>query len=123
MSGKISNFFIEFTLVFSIILTIVGLILFLIGITSVMEINIFNLSSDILSWNIYFLLIGFFVLIGGIYYLFSYFNNRKFLLEELATNKRSELLKMHSELKLKAKKLPSKYRNMLKEKEKEFKIK
>jgi hypothetical protein len=44
-------------------------------------------------------------------------------LEELATNKRSELLKMHSELKLTAKKLPSKYRNMLKEKEKEFKIK
>ena len=123
MAGKISNFFIEFTLVFSIILTIVGLILFLIGITTVMDINIFNLSADILNWNIYFLLIGFFVLIAGVYYLFSFFNNRKFLLEELATNKRSELLKMHSELKLKAKKLPSKYRNMLKEKEKEFKIK
>ena len=45
------------------------------------------------------------------------------MLDEIATNKRSELLKMHSELKITAKKLPSKYRNMLKEKEKEFKIK
>jgi len=123
MAGKISNFFIEFTLPFSIILTIVGLILFLIGVTSVMEINILNLSADVLNWNIYFLIIGFFVLIGGVYYLFSYYKNRKFMLDEIATNKRSELLKMHSELKITAKKLPSKYRNMLKEKEKEFKIK
>ena len=123
MAGKISNFFIEFTLPFSIILTIVGLILFLIGLTSVMDINIFNLSADILIWNIYFLLFGFFVLIGGVYYLFSYYKNRKFMLDEIATNKRSELLKMHSELKITAKKLPSKYRDMLKEKEKEFKIK
>jgi hypothetical protein len=44
-------------------------------------------------------------------------------LDELATNKRSELLKMHSELKQTAKKLPSKYKKMLKEKEEEFKIK
>ena len=72
MAGKISNFFIEFTLPFSIILTIVGLILFLIGVTSVMEINILNLSADVLNWNIYFLIIGFFVLIGGVYYPVSY---------------------------------------------------
>jgi hypothetical protein len=123
MAGKITGFFIEFTLVFSLILTILGLILFIIGITSVMEMNILNLSPDILNWNIYFLIIGFFVLIAGIYYLFTFYKNRNFILEELATNKRSELIKKHTELKQTAKRLPSKYKRMLKEKEEEFKIK
>ena len=123
MAGKITGFFIEFTLIFSLILTILGLIMFIIGITSVMDMNILNLSADILNWNIYFLLIGFFVLIAGIYYLFTYYKNRNFMLEELTTNKRSELLKKHTELKQTAKRMPSKYKKMLKEKEEEFKIK
>jgi hypothetical protein len=123
MAGKITGFFIEFTLVFSLILTIIGVILFIIGITSVLDMNILNLSADVLNWNIYFLIIGFFVLIAGIYYLFTYYKNRNFMLEELATNKRSELLKKHTELKQTAKRMPSKYMKLLKEKEEEFKIK
>ena len=123
MAGKISGFFREFTLFFSIILTVIGLILFIIGITAIMEINFLNLSQDVLNWSLYILIIGFFVLIAGIWYLYSFFKNKKFILDELATNKRSELIKKHSELKLTVKKLPSKYQKMLKEKEEEFKIK
>ena len=44
-------------------------------------------------------------------------------LEELRTNKRSEIIKMHAELKSVVKHLPSKYRKMLKDKEKELSIK
>ncbi len=123
MAGKISGFFREFTLFFSIILTIVGLFLFIIGLTSIMHIYIFDFIRDIESWGLYILIIGFFVLIAGIWYLYSFFKNRKFILDELATNKRSELIKKHSELKLTAKKMPLKYQKMLKEKEEEFKIK
>jgi len=123
MAGKISGFFREFTLFFSIILTVIGLILFIIGITAIMEINFLNLSQDVLNWSLYILILGFFVLIAGIWYLYSFFKNKKFILDELATNKRSELIKKHSELKLTVKKLPSKYQKMLKEKEEEFKIK
>lgn len=123
MAGKISGFFREFTLFFSIILTIVGLFLFIIGLTSIMQIYILDFIRDIESWGLYILIIGFFVLIAGIWYLYSFFKNRKFILDELATNKRSELIKKHSELKLTAKKMPSKYQKMLKEKEEEFKIK
>jgi hypothetical protein len=88
-----------------------------------MQAYIFEFIRDIENWGVYLLLIGFFVLIAGIWYVYSYFKNRKFILDEIATNKRSELIKMHSELKLTAKKLPSKYQKMLREKEKEFKIK
>ena len=122
MAGKISGFFREFSLFFSIVLTIIGLLLFIIGITANMDINLLNLSEDILNWSLYILILGFFVLIAGIWYLYSFFHNRKFIIEELATNKRSELIKKHSELKQTAKKLPSKYQKMLREKEKEYKI-
>jgi hypothetical protein len=123
MSGKISGFLRELKLSLSIFLTIVGFFIFLIGITDIFEINIFNLSEDILSWSIYFLIIGFIILITGVYYLYTYLKNRKFILDELDTNKRSELIKKHSELKKAVKHMPSKYKKMLEEKEEEFKIK
>jgi hypothetical protein len=44
------------------------------------------------------------------------------VLEELNTNKRSEFLKKHVEIKQKIKNLPSKYQKMLKEKEEELQI-
>ncbi len=123
MAGRISGFFREFTLFFSIVLTIVGLFIFIIGITAIMEINLLNLSQDVLNWTLYILILGFIVLIAGVWYLYSFFKNRKFILEEFATNKRSEFIKKHYELKNTAKKMPRKYQKMLKEKEEEFKIK
>ena len=54
--------------------------------------------------------------------LFQFFLNKlkKFLLEELKTNKRSEIQKKHSDLKDAARHLPFKYKKMLADKEKEI---
>jgi hypothetical protein len=126
MAGKITGFFREFVLIFSIILIIVGVFILLIGITGVVEgnpMNFLNLSNDVLNWGLYFLILGFILLGTGIWYIYSFNKNRKFLLDELKTNKRSELLKMHTELKNVVKHLPSKYRKMLKDKEQELSIK
>ena len=86
--------------------------------------NVFGFSDDLLAWSPYILVVGFIIFTWfGVYYLYSYLMNRKFVLEELKTNKRSEFLKKHVEVKLKVKHLPSKYQKMLKEKEEELKIK
>ncbi len=125
MAGKITGFFREFVLLFSAILIILGVFILLIGITGVLEdnpMNFLNLTTEILKWGFYFLIIGFIVLGTGLWYLYSFFKNRKFLLDELKTNKRSELLKRHTELKNTVKHLPSKYRKMLKDKEEELSI-
>lgn len=125
MSGKITNFFREFKLFFSIIAIIVGFMIFLIGLSGTLIEslkNIFGFFNDYWEWSIYLLILGFIVLAAGIWYLYSFLKDRKFILEELETNKRSELLKKHSELKTAVKHMPSKYRKMLKEKEDELKI-
>ena len=82
----------------------------------------FNFSEDILNWWLYFLIIGFIIFATGVWYLYSYLKNRKFILEELETNKRSELIKRHTELKNTVRHMPSKYQKMLKAKEEELKI-
>ena len=127
MTGRISNFLREYVLIFSIILTIIGIILLFIGVTGIwfqdIPENIMNFSDDILSWSLYILIIGFVVFITGVYYLYSFLKNRKFLLDEIKTNKRSELIKKHAELKNTTRHLPSKYQKMLKDKEEEFNIK
>jgi len=124
MAGKISNFLREYVLIFSIIFTIVGLIVFFMGViwTWFKDVNI-DFINNLGEWNTYLLFIGFIILITGVWYLYSYFKNKKFIMEELETNKRSEFLKKHAELKLVVKKMPKKYRKMLKDKEKELKIK
>lgn len=126
MAGRITEFFREYVLIFSIILIILGLFVLLIGITGILEdhpMNFLNLTNEILAWSFYFLVLGFIILGTGLWYLYSFFKNRKFLLQELKTNKRSELIKMHAELKNVVKHLPSKYRKMLKAKEQELSIK
>jgi len=126
MAGKITGFFREFVLVFSVILTILGFFILIIGITGFLEyhpFNFLNLSDEIFEWSLYILIIAFILLATGLWYLYSYLKNRKFVLDELRTNKRSELIKKHAELKNKAKHLPSKYQKMLKEKEQELSIK
>ena len=127
MAGKITNFLREFKLVFSIILTILGIIILFIGISGTwykdVPKNMLGLSDDILDWSFYLLILGFIVFAIGIWYLYCYLKDRKFILDEIKTNKRSELLKKHVELKNVVKHMPSKYKKMLKEKEKELGIK
>ena len=127
MAGKISNFLREYKLGFSIILTIVGLIVLLIGATGIWlqdtYNNLFSFLTDYIDWSTYFLILGFIVFGFGIWYLYSYFKDRKFILEEMETNKRSELIKRHAELRIAVKHMPSKYKKMLKDKENELKIK
>ena len=125
MAGKITGFFREFVLIFSAFLIIIGFFILLIGITGVLEdnpMNFLNLTTEILKWGFYFLIICFIIFGTGLWYLYSYFKNRKFLLDELRTNKRSELLKKHTELKNIVKHLPKKYQKLLKDKEEELSI-
>ncbi len=127
MAGKITNFFRETQLIFSLILTVFGFIIFFLGVTGIwfpdIPKNLLNLSDEFLKWNVYLLIIGFIVFIAGVWYLYSYIKNRKFILEEIKTNKRSELLKKHTELHNTVKHMPSKFQKMLEIKEEELKIK
>jgi hypothetical protein len=126
MAGKITGFFREFVLFFSIILTIIGICILYVGVVGILEdntMNFLNFSQELLKWGLYFLIIGFILLITGLWYLYSYLKNRKFILDELKTNKRSELMKKHNEMKNVVKHLPSKYKKMLKAKERELGIK
>ena len=121
------GFFREYVFILSITLTILGCIVLFIGISGIwfQDIlkNSLNFTDEAIAWSLYILIIGFIMFGIGIYYLYNYFNNRKFVMQELKTNKRSEFLKKHVEVKQKVKHLPSKYHKMLKEKEKDLQIK
>lgn len=132
MSGRVYNFFKEYVLFFSLLLTILGLFTFVMGILWVWQgentrnigLGFYtNMIADLNGWNVYLLFIGFIILIVGVWYLYSYLKNRKFILEEIKTNKRSEFLKKHVELKNVAKHMPKKYQKMIEDKEEELKIK
>lgn len=131
---KIVSFLRESVLIFSIILTIIGAFTFIMGIvwfflkddvmSGELSLGFFtDLLNKVGEWNFYLLFVGFILLITGVWYLFSYFKNKKFVLKELETKKRSELLKKHAELKNTVKHMPTKYQKMVKDKEKELKIK
>ncbi len=124
MSGKLTGFVREYILAFSIVTLILGIILFLLSFIHYF-LNDFqpDFIKNLEEWNFYLIIIGFIFLAAGIYYLYTYLKNKKFILKEIDTNKRSELIKMHPELKSKVKRMPSKYKEMLKEKEKELNIK
>jgi uncharacterized protein involved in cysteine biosynthesis len=127
MSGKITGFLRECVFVLSIIFTILGCIVLFLGVTGMWFKGILNNILGFLrepqDWSLYLLIIGFIVFGIGVYYLYSYLKTRKFVVEELETNKRSEFLKKHVEVKQKVKHLPSKYQKMLTEKEEELRIK
>lgn len=114
----------EYVFVLSIIVLIVGLFFFLVGTLFYaapdLEIGVFK-GFD--QWNAYILVFGLIVLFIGVYYLYSYLKKRKFVVDELKTNKRSELQKKHNELMGTVKHLPSKYKKMLEEKDAELGIK
>ena len=128
MAGKITNFFRETQFIFSIILTIIGFFVLFLGVTGMWYDEITQAllripaGHEFFKWSLYLLIIGFIVFVAGIWYLYNFLKNRKFILEEIKTNKRSELLKKHAELKSTVKHMPSKYRRLLKDKEEELKI-
>lgn len=128
MSGKITNFLREYVFIISTILLIVGLILFFMGVIWFFAKDLpLGFYTDIINnlgdWNFYILILGFIALATGVIYLYRFFVNKKFLMEEIKTNKRSEFLKKHNELKNKIRHMPSKYRKILRDKEEELKIK
>ena len=129
MSGKITNFLRELVAPLSILLIIGGTILMFIGIVWIL---VRSLAEEISSplhfimtlgeWNWYVLVAGLIIFGFGLYYFYSFMTKRHFVLKELKTNKRSELLKKHSELKATVKRLPKKYQKMLMDKEDELHI-
>lgn len=129
MVNKIVRFLREFIIIFSVIAIIVGSILISMGVLwygfydFVKDTRILDFIYVLENWNAYLLIIGLIIFGFGVYYFYSFFIDRKFVLEELLTDKRSDFLKKHYELKNTVKKLPSKYQKMLKEKEQELKIK
>jgi len=127
MAGKITEFLREVKLPLSSILTILGIFVILIAASGMwikdLLNNIFAFYSNYTEWSLYLLIFGFICLGFGIWYLYSFLKDRKFILEELETKKRSEFLKKHSELKVVVKHMPSKYRKMVKEKEDELNVK
>ena len=126
---KITALLREYVVGLSIIIMICGFVLLIMGVLwywfrdAVTENGSLQFIRDLGDWNAY-LLVGGLIIFGiGLYYIYSYITKRKFVLEEIKTNKRSEFLKKHKELKGTVKHLPSKYQKMVKDKEKELKIK
>lgn len=134
MGNKITNFLRDQVFIFSLIITIISLTLVFMGVIwyglrdylldNKIPLGVYTQTIENLEeWNFYILAVGFVFLLIGVWYLYSYLVNKRFLLKELKTNKRSELIKTRHELEVKARHLPSKYKEMLEEKLKELKIK
>ena len=129
MVSKITRFMREYIFGLSIITIIIGLFLLSMGVLwfgfreIVMENSALEFIANLENLNAYSLVAGLVIFGIGLYYLYSFLKNRKLALEELMTDKRSEFLKKHNELKSIVKYLPSKYQKMLKDKENELKIK
>lgn len=127
MSGKISNIIREYIFGLSIICTIIGLVTLLFGLIGMLMretvSDMLNVQPQLLDWSFYILAVGFILLIAGIWYLYTFIKDKRFLMEEIQTNKRSEFMKCHGKLQDAARRLPSKYRKMLSEKEASLKIK
>lgn len=129
MVGKITGFMREYIFLLSIITGVIGLLLLIMGILwfwfrdMVITNSALNFIAEVDNWNAYLLVAGLIIFGIGIFYLYSYLKNRKFALDELKTDKRSEFLKKHNELKNIVKQLPSKYQKMFNDKEDELGIK
>ncbi len=130
MSGRIVGFLREYVLALSILTLIPGILFMFMGVVYLFFISIAEPTNSLLHfikdpigiWNDYILVAGLIIFGIGVYYLYSYLSKRKYVLDELKTDKRSEILKKRSKLESTVKKLPSKYQKMLSEKEEEFDI-
>ena len=80
------------------------------------------LRENILIFSIIAIIVGAIIIIIGLFGIF-FQDEMNFIIKEIETNKRSEFIKKHVELKNSVRYLPSKYKSMLKQKEKELKIK
>ena len=120
MAGRINQFLREYIFILSIITALIGLVVLVIGALGTFT-EMF--SETMGNWNLYILVIGIILFLTGIYYLYSYITKKKFVISELETNKRSEFVKRHKEVKAAVKYLPKKYSQLLLEKEKELRIK
>jgi len=112
----------------SVVLIVLGALSFLMGAIWIWfsNVEIWVLSSIVESlnnWNYYLFVIGIVLLITGAWYLYDFFRKRKFLLDEIKTDKRSDLVKRKAELEDIVKRLPRKYEKMLEDKKRELKIK
>lgn len=129
MVSKMTGFMREYVFGLSIITIILGLFLLFMGVLwfwfneIVMENSTLEFIANLENLNAYLLVAGLIIFGIGLYYLYSFLKNRKLALKELKTDKRSEFLKKHNELKSIVKYLPSKYQKMLEDKENELKIK
>jgi uncharacterized membrane protein len=120
MIAKITGFLREFIFILSITTIIIGLIICTTGILGIIN---FNISDLFIEWSPYLLIIGLIIFITGLYYLYSFIKKKNFVIKEIKTKKRSDFIKKHGDLKDTVRYLPSKYKILLKEKEKELKIK
>ena len=133
MAGRIVGFLREYILILSILTMIPGLFLIFMGIIYYGFRNVITPQNSVFhfiykpfgngDFNAYFLVAGLIIFGIGAYYLYSYLNKRKFVLDELRTDKRSEILKKRNKLEATVKHLPSKYQQKLSEKEEELNIK
>jgi len=130
MAGRIIGFLREYTLALSIVIIIPGIVFIFMGVIYLFFLSITEPATSLLHfikspigvWNDYILVAGLIIFGIGVYYLYSYVTKRKFVLDELKTDKRSEVLKKRNKLESTVKHLPKKYQRMLDEKEDEFNI-
>lgn len=111
----------------SLLLLILGLVFFLSSVTwlffreSDMGI-IKNLSNLFGQWNYYLIVAGIILISVGGWYSYDYMKKKKFLLDEIKTDRKSELVKKKTELEYIVKRLPKKYEKMLRDKEEKLGI-
>jgi putative Mn2+ efflux pump MntP len=129
MSGRIAGFLREYIVILSILTILLGIVLMFMGIVWYWVRSFVSATSSpihfiytIGEWNAYTLVAGLIIFGIGVYYIYSYLKKRKFVLDELNTDKRSEIIKKRSKLESTVKHLPSKYQHMLAEKEDELNI-
>lgn len=130
MSGRITRMLREYVFMLSILLMIPGIVFIFMGIVYVFFVGIAEPTTSLLHfiyspigiWNDYLLVAGLIIFGIGLYYVYSYITKRNFVLDELKTDKRSEILKKRNKLEATVKHLPSKYQRMLSEKEEELNI-
>jgi hypothetical protein len=130
MAGKIAGFLREYVAVFSNIITIIGFYLFFMGVSWYWIRGLISPTKTPIhfiytlgEWNAYTLTAGLIILGIGLYYIYSFLKKRKFVMDELKSDKRSEILKMRAKLESTVKHLPSKYQRMLTKKEDDLNIK
>ena len=124
MGGKIVGFVREYIFALSVIALLLGIVVIMFPI---IHYALTDMQPDLIrsvgEWNFYLVIIGFILLAAGLWYLFVYLKNRKFIIEEIDTNRRSEFMKRHGELINVVRKMPLKFQEMVEEKERELKIK